>query len=73
MNAPISTTILDELDLPDGVRAVLNRESLRTGVPVGVLVKDWLVEVSERLVSAAGDPPPRPHRRHHHRATKAAA
>lgn len=47
------TTILEELQLPEDRRAALSRESLRTGKPSSQLIREWVLEKSERLLAAA--------------------
>ena len=49
----MKTTILEELNLPEDRRAALSRESLRTGKPASQLIREWVLEKSERLLAAA--------------------
>lgn len=49
----MKTTILEELNLPEDRRAALSRESLRTGKPSSQLIREWVLEKSERLLAAA--------------------
>jgi hypothetical protein len=47
------TTILEELNLPADRTAALQRESVRTGKPVGILVREWVLQLSEQLSNAS--------------------
>lgn len=47
------TTILEELNLPEERTAALQRESVRTGKPVSILVREWVLQLSEQLANAS--------------------
>lgn len=49
----MKTTIIEELDLPEDRRAAMSREAMRRGVPVNLLVKEWLLEKADQLIAAA--------------------
>lgn len=49
----MKTTILEELNLPEERAEALKREAVRKGVPVAVLIRERLLDTSERIVSAA--------------------
>lgn len=47
-----TTTITEDLDLPDDRCAALSREALRLGVSVNVLVKRVLLKKSEQIIES---------------------
>lgn len=49
----MKTTILEELNLPEDRAEALRREAVRKGVPVAVLIRERLLQTSERVVTAA--------------------
>lgn len=53
LHQTMRTTILEELNLPEERRAALQRESVRTGKPVSILVREWVLQLSEQLANAS--------------------
>lgn len=53
----MKTSIIEDLELPEERRAVLSREAMRRGIPVNQLVKEWLLEKADQILSAAQSEP----------------
>lgn len=49
----MKTSIIEDLDLPEDRREVLSREAMRRGIPVNLLVKEWLLEKADQILTAA--------------------
>lgn len=49
----MKTTILDELNLPEERVEALRRESVRRGVPVAHLIRECLLQTSDRIITAS--------------------
>lgn len=55
LHQTMRTTILEELNLPEERTAALQRESVRTGKPVSILVREWVLQLSEQLANASAE------------------
>lgn len=53
----MKTTILEELNLPEERVEALRREAVRRGVPVSLLIRECVLETSDRINAAAGAMP----------------
>lgn len=49
----MKTSIFEELELPEDRRAAMSREAMRRGIPVNMLVKEWLLEKADQILASA--------------------
>lgn len=48
----MTTTIIDDLNIPEDRREALSREAMRRGVPVAVLIRDWVLAKADEIARA---------------------